>query len=87
MIFDKNKLKLICIYKNDSVCGIITPWNYPLMMLSWKMAACIAAGNTVVLKPAQVMHNPFYIHIVAVRLLNEKAVFVSGLPIDRFEIR
>lgn len=37
-----------------SVCGIITPWNYPLMMLSWKMAACIAAGNTVVLKPAQV---------------------------------
>lgn len=36
------------------VCGIITPWNYPLMMLSWKMAACIAAGNTVVLKPAQV---------------------------------
>lgn len=36
-----------------SVCGIITPWNYPLMMLSWKMAACIAAGNTVVLKPAQ----------------------------------
>lgn len=36
------------------VCGIITPWNYPLMMVSWKMAACIAAGNTVVLKPAQV---------------------------------
>lgn len=36
------------------VCGIITPWNYPLMMLSWKMAACIAAGNCVVLKPAQV---------------------------------
>lgn len=36
------------------VCGIITPWNYPLMMLAWKMAACIAAGNTVVLKPAQV---------------------------------
>ncbi|XP_055593007.1 cytosolic 10-formyltetrahydrofolate dehydrogenase [Uranotaenia lowii] len=36
------------------VCGLITPWNYPLMMLSWKMAACIAAGNTVVIKPAQV---------------------------------
>ncbi|XP_013783953.1 cytosolic 10-formyltetrahydrofolate dehydrogenase-like [Limulus polyphemus] len=36
------------------VCGIVTPWNYPLMMVSWKMAACIAAGNTVVLKPAQV---------------------------------
>uniref|UniRef100_A0A2L2Y5B9 10-formyltetrahydrofolate dehydrogenase n=2 Tax=Parasteatoda tepidariorum TaxID=114398 RepID=A0A2L2Y5B9_PARTP len=36
------------------VCGIITPWNYPLMMVSWKAAACLAAGNTVVLKPAQV---------------------------------
>ncbi|KAL3093366.1 hypothetical protein niasHS_005880 [Heterodera schachtii] len=36
------------------VVGLITPWNYPLMMLSWKMAACLAAGNTVVHKPAQV---------------------------------
>ncbi|XP_051162100.1 cytosolic 10-formyltetrahydrofolate dehydrogenase [Leptopilina boulardi] len=35
------------------VCALITPWNYPLMMLSWKMAACLAAGNTVVMKPAQ----------------------------------
>lgn len=33
--------------------GLIIPWNYPLMMLSWKMAACIAAGNTCVIKPAQ----------------------------------
>lgn len=33
---------------------MITPWNYPLMMLSWKMAACLAAGNTVIIKPAQV---------------------------------
>uniref|UniRef100_A0A452RY36 10-formyltetrahydrofolate dehydrogenase n=1 Tax=Ursus americanus TaxID=9643 RepID=A0A452RY36_URSAM len=36
------------------VCVIIIPWNYPLMMLSWKTAACLAAGNTVVIKPAQV---------------------------------
>ena len=36
------------------VCGLVTPWNYPLMMLSWKMAACLAAGNTVVIKPAAV---------------------------------
>ncbi|RCN50255.1 formyl transferase [Ancylostoma caninum] len=36
------------------VVGLITPWNYPLMMLSWKMSACLAAGNTVVHKPAQV---------------------------------
>ncbi|KAI5700162.1 hypothetical protein M8J76_012713 [Diaphorina citri] len=36
------------------VCGLITPWNYPLMMLSWKMAPCLAAGNTVVMKPSEV---------------------------------
>lgn len=39
------------------VVGLVTPWNYPLMMLSWKMAACLAAGNTVVHKPAQVFYN------------------------------
>lgn len=38
----------------DRVCGIVIPWNYPLMMLSWKTAACLAAGNTVVIKTAQV---------------------------------
>lgn len=36
------------------VCAIVIPWNYPLMMLAWKTAACLSAGNTVVLKPAQV---------------------------------
>lgn len=35
------------------VCGLITPWNYPLMMVAWKSAACLAAGNTIVLKPPQ----------------------------------
>ncbi|HYO85710.1 MAG TPA: aminobutyraldehyde dehydrogenase [Dermatophilaceae bacterium] len=34
------------------VIAQITPWNYPLMMAIWKMAPAIAAGNTVVLKPA-----------------------------------
>lgn len=34
------------------VCGQIVPWNYPLMMAAWKIAPAIAAGNTVVLKPA-----------------------------------
>ncbi|MEO8530483.1 MAG: aldehyde dehydrogenase family protein, partial [Deltaproteobacteria bacterium] len=35
------------------VCGQIIPWNFPLLMLSWKIAPAIAAGNTVVLKPAE----------------------------------
>ena len=34
------------------VCAQITPWNYPMMMAAWKFAPAIAAGNTVVLKPA-----------------------------------
>ncbi|MFF7981143.1 aldehyde dehydrogenase [Streptomyces sp. NPDC007901] len=34
-------------------CVLITPWNAPLMMASWKVAPALAAGNTVVLKPAE----------------------------------
>ena len=35
------------------VCGLIVPWNYPLLLLMWKMAAALAAGNTVVAKPSE----------------------------------
>ena len=35
------------------VCGQIIPWNFPLLMLSWKIAPALAAGNTVILKPAE----------------------------------
>lgn len=35
------------------VCGQVIPWNFPLLMLSWKVAPALAAGNTVVLKPAE----------------------------------
>ena len=34
------------------VVGLITPWNFPLLIASWKLAPALAAGNTVVLKPA-----------------------------------
>ena len=34
------------------VCAQVTPWNYPMMMATWKWAPAIAAGNTVVLKPS-----------------------------------
>jgi len=34
------------------VVGQVTPWNYPLMMMIWKIAPALAAGNTVVLKPS-----------------------------------
>jgi len=35
------------------VCGQIIPWNYPLLMASWKLAPALAAGNTCVLKPSE----------------------------------
>jgi betaine-aldehyde dehydrogenase len=35
------------------VVGCIVPWNYPLLLLSWKLAPALAAGNTVVVKPSE----------------------------------
>ncbi|MFI0938573.1 aldehyde dehydrogenase family protein [Streptomyces sp. NPDC021020] len=35
------------------VVGVVVPWNYPLMMATWRFAPALAAGNTVVLKPAE----------------------------------
>jgi aldehyde dehydrogenase (NAD+) len=40
-------------YKELGVVGQIIPWNFPLLMLSWKIAPALAMGNTVVLKPAE----------------------------------
>jgi aldehyde dehydrogenase (NAD+) len=40
-------------YRPLGVCGQIIPWNFPLLMLAWKIAPALAAGNTVVLKPAE----------------------------------
>ncbi|MFM2319440.1 MAG: hypothetical protein RLZZ215_2061 [Pseudomonadota bacterium] len=35
------------------VCGVIVPWNFPLIMAAWKLAPALAAGNSIVLKPAE----------------------------------
>lgn len=35
------------------VCGLITPWNLPLYLLSWKVAPALAMGNTIVAKPSE----------------------------------
>ncbi len=40
-------------YKEIGVVGQIIPWNFPLLMMSWKIAPAIAMGNTVVIKPAE----------------------------------
>ena len=54
------------------VVGLITPWNFPLVIASWKVAPALAAGNTVVLKPAEL--TP----LTAVEL--ERIALEAGLP-------
>ena len=41
------------IHKPAGVAGLIMPWNAPLMLSTWRLAPALAAGNTVVLKPAE----------------------------------
>ncbi len=60
------------VHEPVGVCGLITPWNYPLLQVSWKVAPCLAAGNTFVLKPSELTPHTA-IHLL--RLLEE-----AGLP-------
>ncbi len=41
-------------YEPVGVAALITPWNLPFMLTTWKLGPCLAAGNTVVIKPAEV---------------------------------
>ena len=52
-VFLGRKLKTLSVTRRDAVgvAGIIVPWNSPLMLATWKMAPCLAAGNTCVVKP------------------------------------
>ena len=54
------------------VVGLITPWNFPLVIASWKVAPALAAGNTIVLKPAEL--TP----LTALEL--ERIALDAGLP-------
>lgn len=36
------------------VCGQITPWNYPLLQASWKLAPALVTGNTLIMKPSEI---------------------------------
>jgi betaine-aldehyde dehydrogenase len=42
------------VHEPVGVCALVTPWNYPLLQLSWKLAPALAAGNTCVIKPSEV---------------------------------
>ncbi len=60
------------VHEPVGVCALIAPWNYPLLQVSWKVAPCLAAGNTFVLKPSELTPHSA-IHLM--RLLEE-----AGLP-------
>src|SRR5690349_4754487 len=59
------------VYEPVGVCGLITPWNYPLLQTSWKVAPALAAGNTFVLKPSELTPSTA---ILLMRLLEEAGV-------------
>ena len=50
---DKPKVLNYTQYEPLGVCACITPWNSPLLLLVWKLAPALAAGNTVVIKPSE----------------------------------
>jgi len=59
-------------YEPVGVCGMITPWNFPLLQVAWKVAPAIAAGDTFVLKPSELTPSTA---ILLMRALTE-----AGLP-------
>ncbi|WP_369265733.1 aldehyde dehydrogenase family protein [Streptomyces sp. R35] len=50
--YAENRLSVI-LREPLGVIGVITPWNYPLLMAAWKIAPILAAGNTLVIKPSE----------------------------------
>jgi len=60
------------------VVGAIVPWNYPMLMASWKLGPCLAAGNSVVLKPSE--KSPF----TALRMA--ELALEAGLPEGVFNV-
>ncbi|MGW0750825.1 aldehyde dehydrogenase family protein [Streptomyces sp. NPDC002587] len=46
-------IRSVVVHEPVGVCALITPWNYPLLQASWKIAPALAAGNTFVIKPSE----------------------------------
>jgi 5-carboxymethyl-2-hydroxymuconic-semialdehyde dehydrogenase len=66
------------IHKPVGVAGLIMPWNAPLMLSTWRIAPCLAAGNTIVLKPAE------WSPLTATRLA--ELIDEAGLPAGVFNV-
>ncbi|PVG80583.1 betaine-aldehyde dehydrogenase, partial [Nocardioides gansuensis] len=68
----REEVRSVVVHEPVGVCGLITPWNYPLLQTAWKVAPALAAGCTLVLKPSELTPHSA-IHLM--RLLEE-----AGLP-------
>nr|WP_256385837.1 aldehyde dehydrogenase family protein [Jatrophihabitans sp. GAS493] len=68
----------ITIHEPLGVVGIIVPWNFPMPIAAWGFAPALAAGNTVVLKPAE------YTPLTALRLA--ELALQAGIPEDVFQV-
>ena len=60
------------VHEPVGVCGLIAPWNYPLLQAAWKIAPALAAGNAFILKPSELTPHT---SILMMRLLDD-----VGLP-------
>lgn len=67
-----DEIHSVVVHEPVGVCALITPWNYPLLQASWKIAPALAAGNTFVVKPSEI--TPLST-VALIRLLTE-----AGLP-------
>ncbi|MEU8485428.1 aldehyde dehydrogenase family protein [Streptomyces sp. NPDC048641] len=67
-----DEIHSVVVHEPVGVCSLITPWNYPLLQASWKVAPALAAGNTFVIKPSEI--TPLTT-VVLIELLAE-----AGLP-------
>ncbi|MEV6399738.1 aldehyde dehydrogenase family protein [Streptomyces sp. NPDC051907] len=67
-----DEIHSVVVHEPVGVCALITPWNYPLLQASWKIAPALAAGNTFVVKPSEI--TPLTT-VALIRLLAE-----AGLP-------
>ncbi|MFD5427314.1 aldehyde dehydrogenase family protein [Streptomyces sp. NPDC127084] len=67
-----SEIHSVVVHEPVGVCALITPWNYPLLQASWKIAPALAAGNTFVIKPSEI--TPLTT-VALIHLLQE-----AGLP-------
>ncbi len=64
------------VHEPVGVCGLIVPWNFPLLMACWKIAPALATGNTLVIKPSE--FTPYSL-VRFFELIHEKVDLPAGL--------